>query len=378
MGLMWGDIPATGIMYNGVPATAMYNGQVVWPTASPVRTLTLQSDANGTVSADMLTGYDGDVVTLSTNASAHYHFNEYAITGAELTANQFTFNGEDVTVSAGFNIDTYDFLVGANGTASSTTTVTYNGATTSYGPYSANTWISSIPYGATVKMTSTVPTYWRMAGLITNSTYPLSGWNQTKSSNSRGATGSGIVTSTTTATVSGSAKASFTAYGVFPSGSSTAEAAQKAGHWMPHRITALAVAGNVGTNEISANYSAEYRTAQGTAWSTAKTGSQSRFKTAVKFSGFSAHVLATARKTNTNSAANFKVFISNVTSVAKTQAANATSTNLTMDVARAGTASGTTAVNTNMLTLYNSANNTVMGFYSWWSNALFSATGLVP
>lgn len=71
----------------------------------PVRTLSLSAGANGSISADTLSGHDGDIVTLSNTPSAHYHFSSYAITGATLTGNKFAFDGSDVTAAAAFDID---------------------------------------------------------------------------------------------------------------------------------------------------------------------------------------------------------------------------------------------------------------------------------
>lgn len=50
MGFMWGNTPVTGICWNGNTAvSAMYNGEVVWPTAAaPAYTETLLMSASAT------------------------------------------------------------------------------------------------------------------------------------------------------------------------------------------------------------------------------------------------------------------------------------------------------------------------------------------
>ncbi len=68
----------------------------------PVRNVIINSVPGGTVSPNKLTGYDGDVVTLSQTANANYTFNNYSITGSTLTGSQFKFNGSNVTAKGNY------------------------------------------------------------------------------------------------------------------------------------------------------------------------------------------------------------------------------------------------------------------------------------
>ena len=130
-------------------------GSVAWEDTNPVRTLTLSAGANGSISADTLTGYDGDVVTLSTTPSAHHHFNAYSITGATLTGNQFAFSGSDVTAEASFDVDRYKIIFGENNGYSAGLTATYNGDTIySRALGSAQATVTGIPYGSTINFAS--------------------------------------------------------------------------------------------------------------------------------------------------------------------------------------------------------------------------------
>ena len=79
-------------------------------TALPVRTITLTQQSNGTITASPMTGYDGDIITLSNTAATDYTLSGYSITGATLTGNQFRLNGNNVTVKGTFKRNTKDFF----------------------------------------------------------------------------------------------------------------------------------------------------------------------------------------------------------------------------------------------------------------------------
>lgn len=61
------------------------------------RDLTLISNEHATLSADKMTGFSGDVVTVDATTDEGWYFTGLNITGATATGNQFTFVGEDVT-----------------------------------------------------------------------------------------------------------------------------------------------------------------------------------------------------------------------------------------------------------------------------------------
>lgn len=88
-----------------VDNTIVYNNEyeLLWPEYIPdPRYLTLNQTTGGIITADKMSGYDGEIVTLSNTASSNYEFGSYSITGSTLTGNQFTFAGSDVTAEANF------------------------------------------------------------------------------------------------------------------------------------------------------------------------------------------------------------------------------------------------------------------------------------
>ncbi|MBO7714120.1 MAG: hypothetical protein J6S85_11150 [Methanobrevibacter sp.] len=88
--------------------TIVYNNdyELLWPEYIPdPRYLTLNQTTGGIITADKMSGYDGEIVTLSNTASSDYQFDSYSITGSTLTSNQFTFVGSDVTAEANFLSD---------------------------------------------------------------------------------------------------------------------------------------------------------------------------------------------------------------------------------------------------------------------------------
>ena len=62
--------------------------------------LTLEQTNGGTISANKLTGYYGNPVSLYNTPSSNYIFGNYNITGATLTGNEFNFNTNNVTANA--------------------------------------------------------------------------------------------------------------------------------------------------------------------------------------------------------------------------------------------------------------------------------------
>lgn len=67
-----------------------------------VHNLTLQTNGNGTLTANGTSGYSGDSITLTPTPNAGFVFNNYNITGATLTGDTFKFNISDVTARANF------------------------------------------------------------------------------------------------------------------------------------------------------------------------------------------------------------------------------------------------------------------------------------
>ena len=69
------------------------------------RNVVLSQQTGGTIAATPMSGYDGDIITLSNTADAGYKLVSYSVTGATLTGNQFMLSGSDVTVQGAFDID---------------------------------------------------------------------------------------------------------------------------------------------------------------------------------------------------------------------------------------------------------------------------------
>lgn len=69
--------------------------------------LTLINSEHGTLSADAMSGFSGDVVTLTGETDEGWYLTGYDLTGATLTGNQFTFVGEDVTAEGLYTDEGY-------------------------------------------------------------------------------------------------------------------------------------------------------------------------------------------------------------------------------------------------------------------------------
>lgn len=348
-------------------------GSVAWEDVLTVYNLSLASVSNGAISADKLSGYDGDVVTLENTASAGYTFNGYSVTGASLTGNQFVFSGSDVTASAAFKQNmTTAWIVGSP--SAHAYGYAYDGSTLLTSWNTTGSASAEIPINCTFKISSVANTYIRN-GIAAPTGLSSTAYAATKT---RYQTASGKTTGgSAVLSVNSVQKAAFTAYGTFPSGANTSEARNRFGHWMPHQVTSVSPSTFINAGDVSAKYSAEYRILDGSTWSTSKTGSMARLKTGINFSGISAHALATARKNSTYVYNQFNLFISNKTSKTVNQASAGTSTPLTLNVAyNAAAVKGTTAIGTNPISLRNSSENG--DAYAWWEAAKFTATGMVP
>lgn len=112
--------------------------------------LNLLQNEYGLISADVLSGYDGDVVTLSNTPSAGYQFNSYGITGAELSGNQFAFSGSNVSAEANFEeaIYTLTLQTDGHGTIAATQTTGHAGDTVTLSP-TYNTYYRFSDYDCT-------------------------------------------------------------------------------------------------------------------------------------------------------------------------------------------------------------------------------------
>lgn len=139
----------------------------------PIYSLTLIQNANGRISADKFSGRSSDIVTLSNTPSSHYVFQNYSITGATLTSNQFSFFDKDVSAEGIFYPE-----------APRSITLTTDG----HGKLVA-TKTTGYP-GDTVTLTPTYSSYYRFnnygltgAGSINGNTYTFGDGNATIKAN---------------------------------------------------------------------------------------------------------------------------------------------------------------------------------------------------
>ena len=80
-----------------------YNGHYLYRVIPDPLYLTLQTDGNGIISADALSGFSGDTITLSNTAHDGYLFSGYSVTGASLNGSTVTLNNQDATAKAWFS-----------------------------------------------------------------------------------------------------------------------------------------------------------------------------------------------------------------------------------------------------------------------------------
>ena len=96
----------------------------------PIRSLSILSSVGGSITANKMSGYDNDIVTLSNTANTAYNFTRYDLTGATLTSNQFKFNGNNVTAKGVFTqkpTRTVTINQQTGGTIQATPTTGYDG-----------------------------------------------------------------------------------------------------------------------------------------------------------------------------------------------------------------------------------------------------------
>jgi len=118
------------------------------------RNVVLNQLTGGTIAATPMSGYDGDIITLSNTADAGYTFNTYNLTGATLTGNQFMFSGSDVSAEPDYTHNVYSVSITqvAGGTVNASPSTGYYGTqvTLSNTPSSEYTFGSYSITGATL------------------------------------------------------------------------------------------------------------------------------------------------------------------------------------------------------------------------------------
>lgn len=118
------------LQYNNMTiAYPGWDGYVAFEDDAKVYTLTINQQTGGTVTADKLSGIAGETVTLSNTRDLGYTFNNYGITGATLTGNQFTFGDSDVTVQPSWTHNVYSVTISqkTGGTVAASPTTGYYG-----------------------------------------------------------------------------------------------------------------------------------------------------------------------------------------------------------------------------------------------------------
>ena len=168
MSIFWNGVETNTVMLNGIETTGVYNGVAVWGKP-PSYTLTLQTDGHGTLTANTLTGYPGDTVTLTPTYNTYYRFNNYSYTGGSIAGNVFTFGDTDATAKANFKVNAFTasggFEKGSNVTCrkygvsngAATASVPAKYATTSY--HTSNVPAAWYNTSNRWKVTSTVSSY---------------------------------------------------------------------------------------------------------------------------------------------------------------------------------------------------------------------------
>lgn len=126
-----------------------YNGHCLYRVIPDPYILTLQTDGNGTLTADKITGYAGDTVTLTPTNNTYYRFKNYQSTGGSIVDNKFTFGDSDATAMAYFSANTF------TASGSFETAQYINGSYT--GLFSGNAGNS---YALTTYHTDNVPASW--------------------------------------------------------------------------------------------------------------------------------------------------------------------------------------------------------------------------
>jgi len=118
------------------------------------RDLTLENGDHGVLSADKMTGFSGDVVTIDATTDEGWYLSAIALTGAEATGFKFMFTGSDVTAQGEYTDQGFPITYLADDHVQCT------GDTTLY-----------IPGGTGIALQTGYDTYYRISGYeVTNGT----------------------------------------------------------------------------------------------------------------------------------------------------------------------------------------------------------------
>ena len=148
-----------------------YNGHFLYRVIPDPLYLTLLTNGYGSLIADAMSGYSGNVVHLTATPDAGYAFSNYECTGATIVGNDLTFGREDCTAKANFDLDTYTLTLQTDG----------------HGTLTANKITGHV--GDTVTLTPTYNTYYRFnnyqntGGSISNNIFTFGAENATAKAN---------------------------------------------------------------------------------------------------------------------------------------------------------------------------------------------------
>jgi hypothetical protein len=137
----------------------------------PSYSLFIDQTEHGTITADRMSGINGEIVTLGNIPDAGYQFGSYGITGAELTGNQFAFSGANVTAGGTFEEAVYTLTLQTDGHGTIAATQTTGHA------------------GDTVTLSNTYNTYYRFnnytqtGGTLNGSTFTFGNQDATAQAN---------------------------------------------------------------------------------------------------------------------------------------------------------------------------------------------------
>lgn len=82
--------------------------EAVWADTPQIKTLTLQTDGHGTLTANKVTGFEGDTVTLTPTYNDYYRFSTYQTTGGTVNGNTYTFGtAQEQTAKANFSANKF-------------------------------------------------------------------------------------------------------------------------------------------------------------------------------------------------------------------------------------------------------------------------------
>lgn len=152
--IYFGQDKMSEFYYGGTEIKEMYLGSTkVFQNKHPLF-LTLETDGHGTLTADVLSGFEGDTVTLAPTYNTYYRFSGYDCTGGTIAGNTFTFGQEDATAKANFSANKF------------TVTGNFNWA-----KYSVGAGSVSKKYDSKVRgITGSIPTSWGTVGQNWNPT----------------------------------------------------------------------------------------------------------------------------------------------------------------------------------------------------------------